>query len=271
MCRKGMKNMRLGDKLIQLRRERGYSQEQLANKLNVSRQSVSKWEADQSIPEINKLIAISDIFNITVDSLVKEDIEILPLDKRHEKSEVANNSNNINDNYYTRAYGYGIYEYKSKTKVFGIPLVHIKTGYGVQVAKGIIAIGNISIGVISIGGISLGGLCLGGLSLGLLAFAGFALACIAIGGGAIGILAFGGMAIGMYSIGGFAIASEIAVGGIAYGQTAIGSLVKGENVFKVAEVLTEGQIKDFILQYHPRIWKPILKLMVFIGEMLAFT
>lgn len=38
--------MRLGDKLIQLRRERGYSQEQLANILNVSRQSVSKWEAD---------------------------------------------------------------------------------------------------------------------------------------------------------------------------------------------------------------------------------
>jgi transcriptional regulator with XRE-family HTH domain len=263
--------MRLGDKLIQLRRERGYSQEQLANILNVSRQSVSKWEADQSIPEINKLIIISDLFNITVDSLVREDIEIQPLDKRYEKAEVNNNSNNLNDNNLIRIYGYGYYEYKSKIKVFGIPLVHIKTGYGVQVAKGIIAIGNISIGVISIGGLSVGGLCLGGLSLGLLAFAGLALGCVAIGGGAIGIIAFGGMAIGMYAAGGFAIASEIAVGGIAYGQTAIGSVVKGKNLFKVAEAVREGQIENFILQHHSKIWKPLLKLLAFFGEMVALT
>jgi transcriptional regulator with XRE-family HTH domain len=266
-----MENMRLGEKLIQLRRERGYSQEQLANMLDVSRQSVSKWEADQSIPEINKLIMISDIFNTTVDSLVREDIEILPLDKRHGISEEANNSNNVNNNYFANAYGYGFYEFKSKTKVFGIPLVHIKTGYGVQVAKGIIAIGNISIGVISIGGISIGGLCLSGLGLGLLAFAGLALGGIAIGGGAIGVLAFGGMAIGIYSVGGFALASELAVGGIAYGKTAIGSLVKGENLLRVADVVREGQIEDFILQYHPKVWKPLLKLMAFIGEMSALT
>ena len=45
------------DKLIQLRREKGYSQEQLAEYLEVSRQSVSKWEADKTMPEISKLIA----------------------------------------------------------------------------------------------------------------------------------------------------------------------------------------------------------------------
>lgn len=263
--------MRLGDKLIQLRRERGYSQEQLANMLDVSRQSVSKWEADQSMPEINKLIMISDIFNITVDSLVREDIEILPFDKRHEKLEVSNDSDKVNNNYTTRIYGYGFYEYKSKTKVFGIPLVHIKTGNGFQVAKGIIAIGNISIGVISLGGLSVGGLCLGGVSLGLLALAGLAFGGIAIGGGAIGIFALGGMAIGMYSVGGFALASELAVGGLAYGKTAIGSLVKGENLFKVVDVVKEGQIEDFILQYHPKVWKPLLKLMAFIGEMSALS
>ncbi len=273
MCRKGMENMRLGDKLIQLRRERGYSQEQLANMLDVSRQSVSKWEADQSMPEINKIIMISDIFSVTVDSLVREDIKILPIDKRQEKEEVevANDSNNVNGNYFVKSYGYGFYEYKSKTKVLGIPLVHIKTGNGFQVAKGIIAIGNISIGVISIGGLSLGGLCLGGVSLGLLAFAGLALGGIAIGGGAIGIIAFGGMAIGMYSVGGFALASEVAVGGIAYGRTAVGSLVKGENLFKVADVVREGQVRDFILQHHPKIWKLLLKIMEFMGEMSAFT
>lgn len=263
--------MRLGDKLIQLRRERGYSQEQLANMLDVSRQSVSKWEADQSTPEINKLIMMSDIFDVTVDSLVKEDITLLPIDKRQEKSEISNNATNINSQNPAIIYGYGFYEYKSKTKVFGIPLVHIKTGYGMQVAKGIIAIGNISIGVISIGGISAGGICLGGLSLGLLAFAGLALAGIAIGGGAIGIIALGGMAIGMYSIGGFAIASEIGVGGLAYGRTAIGSIVKGENILKIVDVVREGQIKDFILEHHPNIWRPLLKLMAFIGEMVRIA
>ncbi|NLO08886.1 MAG: helix-turn-helix transcriptional regulator [Clostridiales bacterium] len=266
-----MGSMRLGDKLIQLRRERGYSQEQLANMLDISRQSVSKWEADQSIPEISELIMISDIFNVSVDSLLREDIEILPLDKRHEKLEAANNSNIVSDNYSSRAYGYGFYEYKSKIKVFGIPLVHVKTGYGIQVAKGIIAIGNISIGVISMGGISIGGLCLGGIGLGLLAFAGLALGGIAIGGGAIGILAFGGMAIGMYSIGGVALASEIAVGGLANGKTAIGSLAKGENLLKVADIVREGQVKDFVLQHHPNIWRPLLKIMAFIAEMSALT
>ncbi|NLK99122.1 MAG: helix-turn-helix transcriptional regulator [Clostridiales bacterium] len=266
MRRKGMENMRLGDKLIQLRRERGYSQEQLANMLDVSRQSVSKWEADQSIPEINKLIMLSDIFGVAVDDLIRDDIELLPLDKRQAMSTGEHNVNHANGNYPNRIYGYGFYEYKSKTKVFGIPLVHVKTGYGIQVARGIIAIGNISIGVVSIGGVSVGGICFGGVGLGLLAIAGLALGGIALGGAAIGIFALGAMALGMYSVGAMALASEIAAGGLAYGRTAIGSIAKGDNALNLADVVREGQIRNFVLEHHPKIWKPLLKLIEFMGE-----
>lgn len=261
--------MRLGDKLIQLRRERGYSQEQLANMLDVSRQSVSKWEAGQSIPEMNKLINISDLYDVTVDSLVRENIEILSADKRQEITEASSSSTGRYD--YESARAYGFYEYKSKITILGIPLVHIKTGYGMQVAKGIIAIGNISIGLISIGGISVGGICLGGLAFGLLALAGLALGGIAIGGGAVGIFAMGGMAIGIYSVGGFALASEIALGGVAFGHTAIGDSVRGENTLILADNLSYGQIKEFILNYHPNIWKPLLRLLAFIGEIAGIT
>ena len=65
--------MDLGTKLTMLRRSRGYSQETLAEKLNVSRQAVSKWERGQSEPEIASLLAMSRLFQVTVDYLVRED------------------------------------------------------------------------------------------------------------------------------------------------------------------------------------------------------
>lgn len=268
---KGYELMGLGDKLIQLRREHGYSQEQLANMLDVSRQSVSKWESEQSIPEINKLIVMADIFAVTVDSLVRNDQEILPIELRQNKLESSNNAININSHNPAIPYRYGFYEYKSKTKVLGIPLVHIKTGYGVQVAKGIIAIGNISIGLISIGGLSVGGICIGGISLGLLAIAGLALGGLAIGGAAIGIFALGGFALGMYSVGGIVIASRIGIGGLAYGPTAIGTVAKGEYTLKVTETVSKVQVRNFILEHNPRIWRPLLKFLAFMGEMVGLT
>ncbi|GCD12518.1 transcriptional regulator [Clostridium tagluense] len=64
--------MSFSEKLQRLRKERALSQEQLAELLNVSRQSVSKWESGQTYPEINKLIILSDLFKITIDDLVKD-------------------------------------------------------------------------------------------------------------------------------------------------------------------------------------------------------
>lgn len=68
--------MTFSEKLSVLRKKAGLSQEQLAELLDVSRQSVSKWEAQQTMPEIEKIIAISDIFNISLDVLLRNDREI---------------------------------------------------------------------------------------------------------------------------------------------------------------------------------------------------
>ena len=67
--------MILADKIIQLRKKAGWSQEELAEQLGVSRQSVSKWEGAQSVPDLNKIIAMSQIFGVSVDYLVKDEIE----------------------------------------------------------------------------------------------------------------------------------------------------------------------------------------------------
>ena len=67
--------MSFGEKLQQLRKEKGLSQEDLAHQLNVSRQAVSKWESQNGYPEIEKMILISDLFQVSLDYLMKKDYE----------------------------------------------------------------------------------------------------------------------------------------------------------------------------------------------------
>ena len=81
--------MKISEKIQILRKEKRLSQEGLAEILNVSRQAVSKWESGQSYPEIDKLIGLSNIFDITLDDLIKDNIEFL--DNRKE------NNNNKED------------------------------------------------------------------------------------------------------------------------------------------------------------------------------
>lgn len=64
----------LGDKIMHHRKKAGWTQEEFAEKLNVSRQSVSKWEGNQSIPDVNKLLQISELFGVSVDYLLKEEL-----------------------------------------------------------------------------------------------------------------------------------------------------------------------------------------------------
>lgn len=64
--------MIFSEKLVLIRKNKGYSQEELAEALDVSRQAIAKWESGQSYPEINNLIALSSLFNVTVDYLVKD-------------------------------------------------------------------------------------------------------------------------------------------------------------------------------------------------------
>ena len=68
--------MILADKIIELRKKEGWSQEQLAEKVGVSRQSISKWESAQSVPDMNKLLMLSQIFNVSTDYLLKDEIEV---------------------------------------------------------------------------------------------------------------------------------------------------------------------------------------------------
>lgn len=68
--------MTFSEKLLLLRRQKGMSQEQLAEMLDVSRQSVSKWEAQQTLPEPSKLILISEIFEVSIDQLLKDDLSV---------------------------------------------------------------------------------------------------------------------------------------------------------------------------------------------------
>ena len=67
--------MILADKIIDLRRKNGWSQEELASQLGVSRQSVSKWESSQSIPDLDRILKMSDIFGVSTDYLLKDDVE----------------------------------------------------------------------------------------------------------------------------------------------------------------------------------------------------
>ncbi len=79
-------DMRLGERVYELRRRNGLSQGELANELNVSRQSVSKWENGQSSPEIENLIAMSPIFHVSVDEIINS---VLPLSRESEAEEVG--------------------------------------------------------------------------------------------------------------------------------------------------------------------------------------
>ena len=75
--------MNLAEKLTIQRKKAGMSQEQLADRLGITRQSVSKWEAGSSIPEISKLVAMSEIFRVSLDYLLKdyldEEIKLLTI------------------------------------------------------------------------------------------------------------------------------------------------------------------------------------------------
>ena len=63
--------MNVGEKILQLRKKMGLSQEELAEKLNVTRQTISKWETNQSSPDFEKIVPLCDLFEITTDELLR--------------------------------------------------------------------------------------------------------------------------------------------------------------------------------------------------------
>ena len=69
--------MELGSQIKKHRNELSLSQEELAEKVYVSRQTISNWENDKSYPDVNSLVLLSEIFNVSIDNLIKGDIEIM--------------------------------------------------------------------------------------------------------------------------------------------------------------------------------------------------
>lgn len=241
--------MELKDNLMERRKQRGWSQEYLGNKIGVTRQTVSKWELGDTFPEAAKLIELSRVFGCSVDSLLGLEQGTGASDQQC-KYEVH-------------------YEYKSKKMLFGLPFIHINTGRGFYRAKGIIAIGNMATGILSFGGISVGVLAMGGLSAGIVSLGGLSLALllsvggisvgtIAVGGLAVGIIAVGGAAFGVYSMGGCAIATRIAEGGYAKGVIAVGDTVNGRIEFPLSEEPMAEEIREAIQRTFPGTWPMIV-------------
>lgn len=83
--------MTIGERLLKLRKERNLSQEELANVLDVSRQTISKWETDQSSPDFDKIIPLCEFFGITSDELLTGNSNIKEAKKENVKSNFARN------------------------------------------------------------------------------------------------------------------------------------------------------------------------------------
>lgn len=69
--------MKLAEKIQYLRKEHGFTQEQLAEQCNVSRQAITKWESDIAIPETEKIIFLSKLFKVSIDELLKDELDIV--------------------------------------------------------------------------------------------------------------------------------------------------------------------------------------------------
>lgn len=188
--------MTLSEKLYELRRRKGLSQEQLAEQMGVTRQSVSKWESGQALPELGKLVVLSELFGVSVDYLVKDYLSE-PETPSREVSDLEARVEEID-----RRTGTGRFAYTSKLKFCGLPLVSVRFGSAHSpdrnnTAVGIVAVGNFAVGIVAVGLISLGLLSVGMISFGLLAALGMvSVGTVSIGMSAVGLFAYGFSALG---------------------------------------------------------------------------
>lgn len=235
--------MTFGDKLAKLRKEQNYTQEQLADILGVSRQSISKWESDTAFPETDKLVKICELFNCSSDYLLLDNAE-----------------KNTKETYQLIAVP-RIKERKSKKTLWGMPLWHVaKNARGIIAiglnARGIIAIGVKSCGVFSVGVLSLGIISCGTLSLGLLFSVGLFSAALfsvgtisagifAVGAISFGVFSLGAVAIGDISVGALAVGRFVAIGDHAHAAIAIGHTKASGNIFNHIGKMTP-EIKEHV-------------------------
>lgn len=274
--------MQISEKLQLLRSKTGMSQEELAERLGISRQSISKWESGQSVPDLKKLIILSEIYNVTIDSLVKDGDEydmLQETDDKDSKVNIIDNDTKSTQVIINLHGGRLEYEYKSKRTLLGLPLIHINIGKGVKKAKGIVAIGNISYGIVSAGIISLGVLSFGCMSIGIISLAAISIALLlaigaisigvfSVGAISIGIFSLGALSIGKYSIGAAAIATDVAIGDYAKGTVAIGNTTEG--LTKIPLDTSIEDIKKVIKEQYPSLSNWIIKYIEFFVKYTKF-
>ena len=200
------------EKLLDLRRREGLSQEQLADRLGVTRQSVSKWESGTAVPELSKLIALSELFSVSVDYLVKDHLE----EPERPSEPPAPSTAKLEAQVEEISRLFRSWTWESKTKLFGLPLVSV-----------------------------------------CLSFYPHMLRCL---------LAFGPVALGLWYAGGVAaLGGKIAVGVAAVGETAVGYDAAGKHILLWGNGLTQPEVEAFLLEHHPKLWKPLLKLLALFG------
>ena len=92
-------NIKIADRLVELRKKNGLSQEQLADKLGLSRQAVSKWERAEASPDTDNLICLAKLYGVSLDDLLDTDqsIEEIAQDTRIHEAEKKNESVHIDD------------------------------------------------------------------------------------------------------------------------------------------------------------------------------
>ena len=266
--------MKFNEKLQLLRKNKGMSQEALAEEFGVSRQAVSRWESGQVYPETEKIVAMSDFFNISLDDLIKDG-------HWEPEQEVNVQTVEIENGFNPR--GRGGYEYKSKTTLWGMPLVHVNLGMGMKRARGVIAIGVVARGIISLGLVSIGVFSVGFIGLGVFGFGSVAIGlllaggaisigAVAVGAIAVGLVSTGALAVGMYAQGALAVASRVAVGDHAHGYIAVGQRVaNGTREFLAPTGLLSDiprdEVRAVINEEFPNTWPWITNLItMFMGR-----
>jgi transcriptional regulator with XRE-family HTH domain len=254
--KKGLK-MTTGEKISIQRKQNNYTQEQLADILGVTRQTVSKWETDLAFPETDKLIKMSDLFKCTLDYLLKEGIT----DSKSTSPDQPKPSQAAAP---INGYVQGIYyEYKSKRTLWGLPLVHINWGLhrtargviaiGVK-AQGIIAIGIFPIGIIALGVLSIGIFAFGAFAFGLLDFASVAIGYFSFGAISIGIMSNGAVSVGQFAFGAASYGHYLAVGDQAYGLVTCGKTVSAGTYYaENSQNITEA-VKQALAKVVPSGW-----------------
>ena len=241
--------MTLGEKLSKLRKEYNYTQEQLADILGVSRQSISKWESDIAYPETDKLIKMGKLFECSMDYLLNDDIT--------EKQGIETKETETFWDKFKKQF----HERKSEKMIFGMPLYHIgKNAHGFfaiglkargvfsigLMSRGIVSLGMLSLGVISIGLLSLGLVSAGVFSAGLLAVGSIALGLFAAGAISVGLISFGALSVGCFSSGALAIGKYVAVGDHAHALIAIGESVAEGSVYSHIGTLSSADMPRIV-------------------------